>query len=113
MFKVQNVFFFQIIKKNTNINTYLEVGNSLANLLDLSSTFEPENEWSLGRRVDSSLSHDQILEVQATVTRENLAKEYLPKKKNSSNNPLSKKNTPLPIKLHTVRSIFTFHSSFC
>lgn len=69
--------FLQIIRNRWNyINTYLEVGDSLGNLLDLSSTFESEDEWSLRRRVDSSLSHDQILEVQATVTREDLGNEH-------------------------------------
>ena len=58
----KSFFFLSFIK------AYLEVGDSLANLLDLSGAFEAEDERSLGGRVDGALTHDQILEVQATGT---------------------------------------------
>lgn len=60
-------------KKNTICNDYLEVGDALADLLNLSGAFKAEDERSLGRGVDGALSDDQVLEVQAAVTKENIS----------------------------------------
>lgn len=49
--------------------SYLEIGNTLANLLDLSSALKAKDEGCLRRGVNSTLTHNQVLEVQATATK--------------------------------------------